>query len=194
MPLTFANKISIFRIISVPLFIASVMYYSPERDFLRFVSLGIFLVAIITDVIDGHVARTRRQKTKAGAILDPIADKLLLISAFICLYLVEGFPGQVRFPLWLVLIVTSRDAIILLGSGIIFLVQGHMEIAPTRWGKTTTFFQTLCIVGMLLQWSFSSYAWYLTVFFTVISGLGYIKRGFKILNVADDKGTIRYTT
>ena len=182
MALTFANKISIFRIVSVPLFIASVLYYSPENDYLRLVSLGIFLMAIISDVVDGYIARTRKQKTKAGAILDPLADKLLLISSFICLYLVDNFPAGIRFPLWLVIAVASRDAIILLGSGIIYMVQGNLDVLPTRWGKTTTFFQAMCVIVLLLQLQFSHYIWYIALFFTIISGLGYIRRGVKILN------------
>ncbi len=84
MSLTFANKITICRILAVPFFIATVLYYSPQRDHLRYAALGIFLFAVISDVIDGYIARTRHQKTRAGAILDPLADKLLLISATGC--------------------------------------------------------------------------------------------------------------
>ena len=71
MPLTLANKLTIGRILAVPFFIATVVYYTPERDYLRYVALGIFCLAILTDVIDGYVARTQNQKTVAGAILDP---------------------------------------------------------------------------------------------------------------------------
>jgi len=155
MAMNFANKITIFRILAVPFFIASVLYYTPERDVLRYVSLGIFLLAIISDVVDGHIARTRRQRTKGGAILDPVADKILLISAFICLFLKDSFPQGIKFPLWIILFVISRDVIILLGSMIIYIVHGDLEIVPTKWGKLTTFFQTLSIIGILLQWQFS---------------------------------------
>ena len=186
MSLTFANKVTIFRILSVPVFIASVLYYNPQKDFLRFISLGIFSLAVISDVIDGYIARTRRQKTKAGAILDPLADKLLLISAFICLYMVSSnFPGGMRFPLWLVLIVVSRDLFILLGSGIIYLTQGDLEVVPTKWGKSTTFFQVLSVIAIFLQFQFSLVIWILTVGFTVISGIGYMRKGVKILNVSN---------
>jgi cardiolipin synthase len=185
MSLSFANKVTIFRILSVPIFIVSVIYYNPQRDFLRFISLGIFSLAVLSDVIDGYIARRWREKTKAGAILDPIADKLLIISAFICLYLVSGkFPMGLRFPLWFVLVVVSRDAIILLGAGVIYITQGDLEVIPTKWGKATTFFQVLSVIGIFFQFEFSFVIWYLAVVFTAISGIGYLRRGVKILNVS----------
>lgn len=184
MSLTFANKVTIFRILAVPVFIATVVYYNPQRDFLRFVSLGIFSLAVISDVIDGYIARRWREKTKAGAILDPLADKLLLISAFICLYLVKDFPDGVRFPLWFVLIVVSRDFFILLGCGLLYVVHGDLKIIPTKWGKATTFFQVSSVIAFLLQFQFSFLIWFVTVFFTFVSGIGYLRKGVKILNVS----------
>ena len=184
--MSFANKISIFRIIVVPFFIASVLYYSPERDFLRFFSLTAFLLAVISDGIDGYIARVRGQKTKFGAIIDPLADKLLLISAFICLRMIGGnYPAGIKFPLWLIIIVISRDFIILLGSVILHLVQGDLKIIPTKVGKLTAVLQMGCIIGVILQfnWQVSMGIWYLTGFFTILSGFMYIIRGFRILNV-----------
>src|SRR3989338_7116124 len=134
MALSFANKVTIGRILAVPFFTATVLYYIPEKDYLRYVAIGIFLAAVVSDIIDGYIARTRKQKTAAGAILDPLADKLLLISAFICLYKMGSLFGEVRFPLWLVLAVISRDVILLLGAIIIYIVQGRLSIVPTRWG------------------------------------------------------------
>ncbi len=182
MGLTFANKITVGRILAVPFFIATMLYFSPERSSLRYFALGIFLFAVISDVIDGYIARTRNQKTRAGAILDPLADKILLISAFICLYVLRGNFGEVQLPMWLVVAVISRDIIILLGSMLIQMVRGDFNIAPTKWGKTTTFFQVFCVIGILLQWDFSPIIWYLAVIFTLISGVDYIRHGIKILN------------
>ena len=182
--MTFANKISIFRIIVVPFFIAFVLSSGPEKDFLRVVSLLIFLLAVISDAIDGYIARLKGEKTRAGTIIDPLADKLLLISAFICLRIMGGnYPDGIMFPLWLIIIVISRDFIILLGSAIIYLVQGDLKIAPTKLGKITTVLQMACIVSLLLRWPFSIIIGYFTVLFTVLSGSGYIRRGFNTLNV-----------
>ena len=181
--MSFANKISVFRIIVVPFFIASVLYYSPEKDFLRLVSLAIFVLAVISDAVDGYIARLKGEKTKAGAIIDPLADKLLLISAFICLRMVGGrYSAEISFPLWLIIFVISRDLIILLGSAIIYLLQGDLKILPTKFGKITAALQMGCIIALLLQWTGSIILWYLTAFFTVLSGFGYIRRGITVLN------------
>lgn len=180
--LNFANKITICRILAVPFFITVLLYYSPERDYLRYAALGIFLLAMISDVFDGYIARTRHQKTQAGAILDPLADKLLLISAFICLYIVGEYLPSDRFPLWLVVTVISRDVILLIGALLIFMVHGQLSVGVTVWGKISTFFQVIAVLAMLVQWTIPV-VWYATVFFALISGLDYIRCGIKILNL-----------
>lgn len=184
--MNFANKISTFRIISVPFFIASIVYYSPERDYLRFITLGIFFLAVVSDAVDGYIARVSKQQSKAGLVLDPLGDKLVLISAFICLYLVDEFPLGIRFPLWVTLIVVSRDALILLGAVVVYIVKQDINISPTRWGKLTTTFQMSSVIAVLLQWCFSYILWWIAVFFTLISGVDYIKRGLKTLYVLDN--------
>ncbi len=176
-----ANKVSIFRILNVPFFIASLVYYSPEKDFIRYLALFIFSIAVISDVIDGYLARKNKEKSKAGQVLDPLADKLLLMSAFICLYVIDTFPLGVRFPLWVTLIVISRDTLILLGAVVIYMVRGRLEVSPTYWGKLTTAFQTLAVISVLTQWRLSPLFWSVAIFFTLISGMDYIRRGFQIL-------------
>lgn len=182
MGLTFANKITVGRILAVPFFIATVLYYTPERDSLRYVALGIFLTAVISDVIDGYIARTRHQKTQAGVILDPLADKILLISAFLCLYLIGGNFDVLRFPLWLVVALISRDVILLAGALIIQMVTGRLTMEANFWGKTTTFLQIVCVIGMLLQLEASRIFWPLALVVTFISGVIYIKEGMTVIN------------
>ncbi|MCX7661630.1 MAG: CDP-alcohol phosphatidyltransferase family protein [Candidatus Omnitrophica bacterium] len=179
--MSIANKVSTFRLLSVPFFIASLLYYSPQRDWLRKVALGIFLLAVISDAVDGFLARKTKQNSCAGLILDPLADKILLMSAFICLYFIKSFPKGISFPLWVSLIVVSRDAIILLGALLILLIKQNIKFYPTRWGKLTTTFQMLSVMGVLSQWRISSLLWSLAVIFTLISGANYIMQGFKIL-------------
>jgi CDP-diacylglycerol--glycerol-3-phosphate 3-phosphatidyltransferase len=181
--MNFANKISIFRILSVPFFVGSLIYYNSHREYLRFVALGIFLLAVVSDAIDGYIARKEKQQTKAGAVLDPLGDKLLLVSAFICLSFDKFY---LNFPLWVILIVISRDIIILLGAIVVFIVKHDIEVVPTLWGKWTTIFQMVAIIGVLVQWPFVFVAWWIAVIFTVISGMDYIKRGFKLLYVVDN--------
>ncbi len=185
--MNFANKISTFRIISVPFFIASLIYYRPERDYLRFVALGIFILAVISDAVDGYIARRTPEKSKAGLVLDPLGDKLILASAFICLYFIDEFPSGIKFPLWATLIVISRDVLIMLGALVIFIVKHDINVSPTRWGKLTTTFQMLSVMAVLLQWNFAYIIWWMAVFFTVISGTDYIMRGFKILYAVDSR-------
>ena len=187
MSLTFANKVTICRILSVPFFIWSVLYYAPERDYLRYVALGIFLFAVVSDVIDGYIARTRHERTTAGAVLDPLADKILLVSAFLCLYKVGvDFPGF-RFPLWLVVPVISRDVILLVGATLLYIMQGNLSMEATKWGKISTFFQVLAVLGMLLQLSASKVIWYLVIVFTVISGVDYLRNGIRLINSFHEK-------
>jgi CDP-diacylglycerol--glycerol-3-phosphate 3-phosphatidyltransferase len=182
--MNFANKISTLRVLSVPFFIASLIYYSPQRYYFRFVALGIFMLGVVSDAVDGYIARKSQQHSKAGLVLDPLGDKLLLMSAFICLTLQSEFP--LRFPLWVTLIVISRDVIILLGALVVYMVKQDINISPTRWGKLTTIFQMSAVLGVLLQLHFSVILWWLAVFFTLISGIDYVRRGFKTLYALDN--------
>ncbi len=182
MALTFANKVTVGRILSVPFFLAAVLYYNSQREYLRFIALGIFSLAVVTDIIDGYIARTRHQKTQAGAILDPLADKILLMTAFISFYSRGEYFGEVQFPLWLVLAIISRDVCLLLGFFLIYMIHAKMEISPTYWGKTTTFFQILCIYSIFFQVPFAPVIWSAALFFTLFSGVDYIRKGIKVLN------------
>lgn len=178
-----ANKISTFRILSVPFFIACLVYYNPERSYLRFMALGIFILGVISDAADGYLARKTKLQSKAGLILDPLGDKMLLMSAFICLYINDQLPLQ--FPLWVILIVISRDVIILIGAAVIYIVKQNIDILPTRWGKLTTTFQMIAVISVLIALPFSFVFWWLAVIFTVLSGMDYIRRGFSILYAVD---------
>ncbi|MFH1198691.1 MAG: CDP-alcohol phosphatidyltransferase family protein [Candidatus Omnitrophota bacterium] len=189
--MNFANKISTFRILSVPFFVAAIIYYTPDRDYMRFIALGIFVLAVISDAVDGYIARRTKEKSKAGLVLDPLGDKLLLISSFVCLFLRQDFPAGIHFPIWVTLIVISRDILILLGAVVIFMVKNHINIHPTKWGKLTTTFQMLSALCILLQFKFSWVAWWVAVIFTVISGIDYVMRGFKTLYATDNSRVSR---
>lgn len=179
--MSFANKVSIFRILSVPFFVATILYYQPNYDYLRFVALLIFGLAVFSDAVDGYLARVLGEKTKAGSILDPLADKVLLSCAFIFIFLKDNFPSGINVPLWLVIIVLSRDLIILIGAALIYMIRDELILAPSRWGKYTTFFQMLTIISVLLQFQFSNIISIAAAIFTIFSGMDYIKKGFKVL-------------
>lgn len=182
MALTFANKVTVGRILLVPFFIATTLSMSPQEPRLRWVALGLFMIAVVSDVIDGYIARTRHQKTRAGAILDPLADKILLISAFICLYLRRAQFDDIHFPLWFVVVIISRDVILIAGSMIIQLVTGRLDIEANRSGKLAAFLQILCILGVFLQLKFTVVFWYAALAATIVSGIIYIKEGVKTIN------------
>ncbi|MDD5018907.1 MAG: CDP-alcohol phosphatidyltransferase family protein [Candidatus Omnitrophica bacterium] len=184
--MTFANKITLFRIISVPFFVACLIFYTPAKEHLKYLALGIFLAAIISDVIDGYIARSRRQKTEAGAILDPLADKALLLTAFIFLYRTSKMYFSISLPLWLLLTVISRDVIILVGSSILLATHKGLQIRPTWWGKLTTFFQMCTVVAIILQFPHAWVIWWLAGIFTFISGIDYAKTGINLLNNEHD--------
>jgi CDP-diacylglycerol--glycerol-3-phosphate 3-phosphatidyltransferase len=181
--MTFANKVTLFRIISIPFFIGTLIFYTPEHPELKWLSLAIFLLAIVSDIIDGYIARTQRQKTKAGAILDPLADKALLLTAFIFLYKMSKAYLLVPLPLWVMLIVVSRDTIIIAGSAIILMANKNIQIEPTRWGKLTTFFQMFTVIAIIIEARWSPLIWWIAVVFTVISGIDYTRKGINILNL-----------
>ena len=183
--MNFANKISTFRILSVPFFIASLVYYRyPQREYLRWVALAIFLLGVVSDAVDGYIARKSKEQSKAGLVLDPLGDKILLMSSFLCLSFIPEFP--LRFPFWVTFIIISRDALILLGAVVIYVVKQNIDIRPTVWGKLTTTFQMLAVIAVLLQWPRAYLLWSVAVFFTVVSGLDYVRRGFTTLYAADN--------
>jgi len=171
-----ANKISIARIIFIPFFIASIVYGRLD------IALVFFVMAIISDGADGFIARTLKQKTRLGTILDPLADKLLLISAYICLTLVSSIPEWLRMPPYVPIVIISRDVMIVLGSIMIYVIRGDINISPSIIGKITTFFQMITIVCILTQFKYSSVVWNVTVILTVASGVDYMVKGSRTLS------------
>lgn len=176
-----ANRITIARIVSIPFFIASVVYSRPD------IALIIFILAALSDAVDGFIARALKQKTPLGTVLDPIADKLLLLSAYICLTMVGAVPGILRLPPYITITVLSRDAIIVLGSMVIFFITGDLKVAPSPVGKVTTVFQMLTVIAALLQFRYSHAVWNVTILLTVISGIDYIIKGSRLLNGAQSQ-------
>lgn len=174
--MSFANKLTIIRILLIPFFIISIVYYDNRGlEGLRLLALTIFVLSILTDAVDGYIARTRRQKTELGTFLDPVADKLLLISAFVTLAVADRF-GVI--PIWILVVVISRDVIIVLGLAIIHMVVGRVRIAPNMLGKLATFFQMVVITLVLLRMPYTkliwAVIWAVVAFFTITSGVVYI--------------------
>ncbi len=172
--LNLPNFLTLIRIVLIPFFLvllASQLYFD---------ALLVFILGGVTDALDGFIARRMNQKTSLGAILDPVADKLLLMSSFIMLGMMGGI------PLWLVVLVVSRDTVILFGYvAISFLLDERLEVQPTIMGKLSTVFQlvTVGVVLLMLARAQLLESWlddalvYLTAATTVISGVQYLYLG-----------------
>ncbi len=185
--LTFPNQLTILRMICAPMLVALTL-----EGRLR-AAVAVFLFAAVTDVLDGVIARVYGLRTEVGAILDPLADKMLLGSAFVALSFAHMVP--VRIPRWLTVIVLSRDAIIVASVLAIALVTHRRSFSPSRLGKITTAAQVLCasltfianrtpVPGVALDIVFAA-----TGVITVGSGLHYLYRASSrqfALKVSDD--------
>jgi cardiolipin synthase len=170
------NILTLTRVLLIPLFVIFIINKLFEW------ALFTFAIAGITDGIDGLIARITHQRTELGAYLDPIADKLLLSAAFISLAIIEMIPS------WLVVIVITRDVIILVGFLVMFLTSYHPKIQPSLLSKITTAFQIITILLVLMVGyspvfqQLSVIAIYGTTAITILSGSHYIYIGAKILN------------
>ena len=129
--LTFANQLTILRIVLIPIFVLLVVYGRLGAALLVFVAAG------ATDALDGLIARRAGQRTSLGAWLDPMADKLLLVTTFIVLTL-PAIPLTNHLPLWLTIIVISRDVVIVGVVAIVNLAVGPRTFRPSMLGKATT--------------------------------------------------------
>jgi cardiolipin synthase len=176
--MSFADKVSSIRIILIPIFV-SLLIYSGSRPALKNWAVIVFILAVLSDFFDGLVARIKKEKSELGQIIDPLADKLLLLSAFITLYLSPHF----GIYLWLVLTVVSRDLIILLGVVILHFLKIEVTISPSIWGKLTTFFQMLTILWILTGIPYYFFVCLIAMIFTLISGIDYFLRGAREINV-----------
>jgi len=190
--MTTANKITIVRILLIPAFVTMAIYYgqSIQRgeplEWQRFAAIIIFLVAATSDGLDGYVARRYNQRSTLGGILDPIADKGLLLSGIITLSISnwsETGPHAGRFPVWFPVLVISRDVVILLGSAVLHLLNGKVIVRTSWTGKVATVLQMAAIAWVMLQLRFLPLIWVVVAagLFTFISGLIYVRDGVRQL-------------
>ena len=174
-----ANWLTIVRILLIPVFVTLLVY---NRVALAF---GTFVLAGITDMLDGYIARTRGTRTRLGAFLDPLADKLLLTASFVTL----TYKLPRVLPFWLTAIVISRDLVLILGVLLVMLTGGQVHPAPTLLGKTSTLFQ-MVTVGMallvaarvrLFEPVLPSLLW-ITAALTIASGVQYVSMAARYID------------
>ncbi len=190
--MTFASKITITRILMVPVFAVLAAAYGKSvsvgrpDEALRWFALAFFVTAAVTDGLDGWVARRFNQKSAFGAFIDPIADKLLLLTGVVTLSLVDwSVPGW-RLPLWFAVIVVLRDCIILGGISYLHLTGRKVRIAPHWTGKVCTVTQMFALGWVMLRVVKLPPEWPCAVagLFTVWSTAAYIRQGLGILRGA----------
>ena len=174
-----ANKLTMLRILMIPVFIA-VLVYSKDRDIVyRYIALGIFVMASATDALDGYVARKYNMITDFGKLMDPLADKILVSSALIILIELGNISS------WIVSIVIAREFII---SGIrLIATEKNIIIAESPLGKLKTVSQMLSVILMLLSIEAISFItdisiWLMCVL-SVVSLLDYIIKNKKVLSL-----------
>jgi cardiolipin synthase (CMP-forming) len=184
--MTTANKITIMRILLVPFFIIQVVYYlTTGHEHHRLLAILAFAAASISDGVDGYVARRYNQRSELGAILDPLADKLLLVSAVVLL----SFHNQrhlTPLPIWLTTTILSRDVLLLLGMVVIHFVCGKVRVKPHFLGKIATVLQMVAVFWTLLKWDVDWLpAWTIgAAVFTGVSGLIYVLDGMRQLSAS----------
>jgi cardiolipin synthase len=171
---TLANSVTLFRLLLVPLF----AYLLVEAD-QRWTALAVFALMALGDAADGMIARMRREESMLGAVLDPAADKLLLLCAYLILrssYSAHGY----SVPDWLTLLVIGRDAYIVVGAVSITLLTGKLRVAPSFVGKASTFVQmatVALVLSGLLGKETLQVAYVATGMLTLASGIDYTLLG-----------------
>lgn len=181
--MTLANRITVFRLLLIPVFVVLVMTYTREEPQLRIAALVTFIVAALSDAADGFVARAYNQKTRLGAVLDPLADKLFINITYVFLAVSDQF--ATRVPAWLPVILLSRDIIIVMGSYLINEFFGPIRVRAKFSGKITTALQMAAVIAVLLEFRF---AWHLLMAmaaFSVISFFDYLYDGFRRIGTED---------
>ena len=184
---TVPNVLTVFRMVLIPVFVSLLFY---QRFLL---ALCVFVTAGLTDGLDGLLARRFDQKSQLGTILDPIADKLMLVTAFIVLSMRSVFPppipSHLPVPFWVTVAVISRDVFIIVGAAAINIVTGFRGFRPSLLGKINTTVQIVSI-GIIMLAASVPYGTgyylptlYVTVFcFAVLSGAHYVFFVSRLLN------------
>lgn len=171
------NKLTILRVIMIPFFVAALLYDGGANQNMRYVAAALFIIASLTDMLDGKIARKYNLVTNFGKFMDPLADKLLVCSALICLVELKELPA------WMVIVIISREFII---SGFRLVASDNgVVIAASYWGKFKTTFQMIAVVLLIvgipaLSMVTTAVVW-IALVLTVISLVDYIAKNVNVL-------------
>lgn len=188
--MTTANKVTIFRILLIPFFVVEMLYYvKAGNEIHRLAALLSFALASVLDAVDGYIARHYNQWSELGTILDPLADKLLLVSAVIFLSF-DHTPYLSQLPLWLTGTIIGRDVLMLVGLIVIQMTVGKVKVKPHIIGKIATVLQMISVIWLLLKWDdWLNPNWVLgwtlsAAILTGVSGLIYVWEGVRQLSAS----------
>lgn len=175
--MTLANWITVMRLLLVPVCCWWTWAYTPDQPWMRWAALGGFIVAALSDAVDGYLARNFNQRTRLGAILDPLADKLLINLMVIFLAINRDFTYP--FPLWMPFLLFGRDAIILGGAAVVQFTRGPIDPKPRLLGKAATIVNCLGITIALAELPFAPAAMWAMAALLVCSGIDYLIFGLR---------------
>jgi CDP-diacylglycerol--glycerol-3-phosphate 3-phosphatidyltransferase len=172
------------RLLLIPVFIAFIVSYTREQPILRYAALVVYGIAAISDALDGFVARAYNQKTKLGALLDPLADKLMVNIGFVFIAVNDQF--ACRVPYWFPVVLLARDAMIVMGAYIINEFYGPIRVKPRISGKVTTAFQMSLMIAVLIEASFTRKLLFATVIMCAVSYVDYMYTGIRQIGNEDE--------
>lgn len=171
------NKLTTLRVILIPFFVIALLAFNGSVPLLRYLAVAIFIVASLTDLLDGKIARKYNLVTNFGKFMDPLADKLLVCSALICLTAL----GQM--PAWMVIVIVSREFIIS-GFRQIAVEQG-IVIAASYWGKWKTTFQMIAVILMIINVPvlglLTTLCTWIALILTIVSLVDYLIKNHKVI-------------
>ena len=171
------NKLTTLRVIMIPFFVFFLLWQNGENRTFRMIALALFIIASLTDLLDGKIARKYNLVTNFGKFMDPLADKLLVCSALICLIELNALPA------WMVIVIISREFII---SGFRLIASDNgVVIAASYWGKFKTTFQMVSVVLLILDIQALAFVTticvWIALLLTIVSLVDYIYKNHKIL-------------
>ena len=177
MPMNLPNKLTTLRVIMIPFFVFFLLWQNGENRTFRMIALALFIIASLTDLLDGKIARKYNLVTNFGKFMDPLADKLLVCSALICLIELNALPA------WMVIVIISREFII---SGFRLIASDNgVVIAASYWGKFKTTFQMVSVVLLILDIQALAFVTticvWIALLLTIVSLVDYIYKNHKIL-------------
>ncbi len=197
MKLSWASRITILRILLIIPFVSFMLKINDPAlslnapNAMRYVSIIIFLAMAVSDVIDGYLARRKKQITKLGAFLDPLADKLLMTCACLLLASQRGHVGDFLLPPTVVVLIIGKDLFLLIGFAIVYLITSQIRIAPVFIGKLATTLQVSMVAGILIApevsvilpgwiW-FLRFLWWSAAGTAILTTLIYIRNGSRYI-------------